>query len=106
LVATQQIGTAGAVDFGNYSTIYWPNFTNGGSDVPDRQVLEITTLTLNYFPGESAGVLGRADIAGRDAAQTAVWRLEIVYVEPKKTVHLVFQRRYGLKQAVTWRSDL
>ena len=64
------------------------------------------TLTLNYFPGESDGGLGRADIAGRDAAQTAVWRLlraPFYAAAQEDRTSSFFQRRYGLKQAVTWR---
>jgi hypothetical protein len=48
-------------------------------------------VTFNYFPA-GGGSLGRADISGRDSSGTAVWRLQIVYVEPKKTVHLTFPK--------------
>jgi hypothetical protein len=41
--------------------------------------------------------LGRADIAGRDSSGTSVWRLQIVYVEPKQTVHLTFPKALGLE---------
>jgi len=69
-----------------------------GSDgsVPANHTLEITTLTLNFFPKET-GTLGRADVAGRDVTGVSVWRLQIVYVEPKKTLHLVFPKALRLE---------
>lgn len=82
--------------------MFWvQGFAGDGSVVPDQHTLEITTLTLNYFPGTTGGNLGRADIAGRDAADlstgTSVWRLQVVYVEPKKTVHLTFPKPLRLE---------
>lgn len=67
---------------------FW-NWAAPNDIVPPRRVLEIETLTLNYFPS-GVGAVGRADIAGRDANNSAVWRVQIVYAEPRKTVHLPF----------------
>ena len=97
-----QVYSPQSVDFGDYVKMFWvQGFAGDGSVVPDRHTLEITTLTLNYFPGTTGGNLGRVDIAGRDAADlstgTAVWRLQAVYVEPKKTVHLTFPKPLRLE---------
>jgi hypothetical protein len=86
--AEQQVNSDVEAVFGNSSRLIWP----WGSDiVPPNKILEITTLSLAYFPTEG-GTVGRADIAGRDSSNTAVWRVQVVYVEPKKTVHLTFRR--------------
>src|SRR5260370_40454310 len=64
----------------------------GGKDdatVPKGMVLVISTLTFNFFP-KGTGTLGRAGITGRDSAGVAVWRLQNVFMEPKKTLHLPF----------------
>ena len=84
----QQVCSEQVVAFGRYETLFW-NWSGDNSKVPANFVLEIGAITLNYFP-TAGGYLGRADVAGRDAANTAVWRTQIVYVEPKKTVHLAF----------------
>jgi hypothetical protein len=90
-----QVYSPQSVDFGGYVKMFWvQDFTGDGSVVPEGYTLKISTLTLNFFPGNTAGTLGRADIAGRDAADlstgTAVWRIQTVYIEPKRTVHLTF----------------
>lgn len=90
-----QVYSSQEVDFGSYAKLFWvQGFDGDNSVVPANRTLEITTLTLNFFPKDTAGTLGRADISGRDTADlgtgTAMWRVQIVYVEPKKTVHLTF----------------
>jgi hypothetical protein len=94
----KQVYSSQAVDFGNYAKLFWiQGFDGDGSVVPAHRTLEVTTLTLNYFPKDTGGILGRADISGRDAAGTAIWRAQIVYVEPKKTVHLTFPKPLRLE---------
>jgi hypothetical protein len=92
-VAEQQVFSEHEATFGTYSKLFW-TWSGDNSVVPPNKVLIITTLTLDYFPS-AVGTVGRADIAGRDASGTAVWRLQVVYVEPKKTVHLPFP--HGLR---------
>jgi len=89
-----QVYSAQEVEFGNYVKVFFGDaFGGDGSVVPPNSMLEISTLTLNFFPTKE-GTMGRADIAGRNAANLgtgdAVWRLQVVYVEPKKTMHLTF----------------
>lgn len=84
----EQVYTSQEVDFGESAHLFWPSF--GGLAVPAHRILEITTLTLNYFPKDTGGILGRLGISGRDAADATSWCLQIVYVEPKKTLHLTF----------------
>ena len=68
--------------------------------VPANHTL-VTTLRINYFPKQTGGTLGRVDIAARNAAGigtgTAMWRLQAVYAEPKKTVHLTFPKALRLE---------
>lgn len=97
-----QVYSPQSVDFGDHAKMFWvQGFAGDGSVVPDEYTLEISTLTLNFFPGDTGGTLGRADIAGRDAADlnagTAVWRIEVVYIEPRKTLHLTFPRSLRLE---------
>ncbi len=98
----EQVYSSQEVDFGSYAKLFWvQGFDGDGSVVPAHRTLEITTLTLNYFPSDTGGTLGRADIAGRDAPDlstgTAIWRVQSVYVEPKKTVHLTFPQPLRLE---------
>lgn len=79
----------------NCELFFW-NWAAPNDKVPKGKVLEIETLTLNYFPA-GGGSVGRADVAGRDTNNSAVWRVQIVYVEPKKTTHLCFPRGLRLK---------
>ena len=89
-MAAQQVYSPQEVTFGNYVRMFWvQGFAGDGSVVPPHKTLEISTLTLNFFPS-SAGTIGRLDVSGRNEAGTAMWRLQAVYVEPKKTVHLTF----------------
>jgi hypothetical protein len=101
-MAEQQVYSPQEVDFGQYVKMFWvQGFPGDGSVVPPNHTLEITTLTINYFPKDTGGTLGRADIAGRDAADlgtgTAIWRLQVVYVEPRKTVHMPFPKALKLE---------
>jgi hypothetical protein len=92
-MAEQQIYSEVEAFFGKpYTKLSWGQFV----DVPPKKRLEITTLTLNYFP-DSGGTVGRADVCGRDVNNNAVWRLQIVYVEPHKTVHLAFPKALTLE---------
>jgi hypothetical protein len=89
-MSAQQVYSAQEVTFGNYVKMFWvQGFAGDGSIVPPHKTLEISTLTLNFYPS-SSGAIGRLDISGRNAIGTAMWRLSGVYVEPRKTVHLTF----------------
>jgi hypothetical protein len=92
---TQQVFSEGEVDFGGYQTLFW-NWSGENSKVPAKRVLELTTITLSYFP-TGTGTVGRADVSGRDSGGSAVWRLQVVYVEPKKTRHLTFPKGLQLE---------
>ncbi len=94
-MAEQQVFSEHEQAFGGYSSLGWG--WPGSPAVPPKKILEITTLTLDYFP-TGGGVVGRADIAGRDSTNTAVWRLQVVYVEPNKTVHLPFPNALKLEE--------
>jgi hypothetical protein len=101
-MAEQQVYSPQEVDFGQYIKMFWvQGFSGDGSIVPPNHTLEITTLTLHYFPKATGGTLGRVDISGRDAADlgtgTAIWRVQVVNVEPKKTVRLTFPKALQLK---------
>ncbi len=92
-----QVYSAQEVDFGHYVAMFWlSGGFGGGSVVPAGHMLEITTLTVNYFPKDTGGARGRLDIAGRDAANVgsgnAVWRFQVLYVEPHKTLILTSPR--------------
>src|SRR5262245_14314460 len=97
-MAEQQVFSEHQVFFGKpYEKLFWSWSGANNGDVPSRKVLEITTLTLNYFP-DGGGTVGQADIIGRSGSGgNAVWRLQIVYVEPKKTVHLPFPKALKLE---------
>jgi len=90
-----QVYSEQEVDFGGTVHFFW-NWAGSNDIVPPKKTLQIGTLTLNYFPA-GGGTVGRADVAGRDASNSAVWRVQIVYVEPKKTVHLTFPLGLSLK---------
>jgi|SRR6516164_252820 hypothetical protein len=94
-VQAVQVFSEQEVDFGGTVHFFW-NWAAPNDIVPPRRTLEVETLTLNYFPA-GGGAIGRADVAGRDATNSAVWRVQIVYVEPNKTVHLPFPRGLRLK---------
>ena len=98
----QQVYSSQEVDFGGYVKMFWvQGFGGDGSVVPANHTLEITTLTVNFFPKQTGGTLGRTDISGRDTPDlgtgTTMWRLQVVYVEPKKTVHLTFPKALRLE---------
>ena len=65
--------------------------------VPSGRTLSVNTATVSYFP-TGTGTVGRVDICGRDTADTAVWRLQCVYVAPNQTVHLPFPKGMLLEQ--------
>ncbi|HVS82792.1 MAG TPA: hypothetical protein VHE60_13765 [Pyrinomonadaceae bacterium] len=94
MATEQQVFSEHSVEFGKYDKTFW-NWSGDNSLVPAGKTLVITTLTLNYFPA-LGGKVGRADVAGRIGGSgavgtgNAVWRLQIIYVEPNKTVHLTF----------------
>ena len=93
----QQVYSSAEAQYGNYQVLFWVGgVLDGQSSVPDGYMLEITSLTLNYFP-EGEGVLGRADVAGRDANGTSIWRVQTVYVWPQQTVHLTFPKSLRLE---------
>ena len=79
--------------YGGYMQVPFPWGTN---KVPAQKILEIHTITLNYFPSGS-GTLGRADLIGRDANGNAAWRLQVVYVKPHETRHLTFPKGLRLE---------
>jgi hypothetical protein len=86
----QQVYSEAEVDFGQADhQMHWNWSGANNATVPPHYALEIGTITLNFFPA-SGGTLGRCDASGRDANGTAVWRVQIVYVEPQKTEHLPF----------------
>ena len=91
----QQVFSEVQVEYGNITKLSW-SWSGDNSVVPPNKILEITTLTLNYFPSEG-GTVGRADIAGRNSSGNAVWRLQVVYVHPKQTMHLPFPKALRLE---------
>jgi len=88
-MASQPVTSAAAVDIGKSTRLFWTGFAGDGSIVPPGHTLQITTLTLAFFP-KNDGVIGRANISGRDAGGTSVWSLQTVYVPPLTTIHLPF----------------
>jgi hypothetical protein len=59
-------------------------------DVPNGKILKVYTATLSYLPESPQGTVGRADLCGRNAQGSAIWRLQVVYVEKQRTLHLTF----------------
>jgi hypothetical protein len=95
-MAKQQVFSEQEVDFGNSQQILFWNWAGDNSTVPPDSILDVTTATFNYFPTGN-GSVGRADLCGRDSGNDAVWRFQIVYIEPLKTVHLTFPKGLMLK---------
>jgi hypothetical protein len=95
-MAQQQVYSEQEVAFGISQQALVFNWAGSGSVVPPASTLVVSTATFNYFPTGS-GVVGRADLSGRDSGGAAVWRLQVVYVEPKQTVHLTFPNGLQLK---------
>ena len=100
-MSAEQVYSSQEVTFGHYVSMFWvQGFAGNGSVVPPHKTLEISTLTLNFFPS-GGGTIGRLDISGRDAPDlstgTSMWRLQAVYLPPKKTVHLTFPIGLRLK---------
>ena len=95
-MARQQVFSEQEVDYGNsQQKLFW-NWAGDNSTVPPDSILDVTSATFNYFPANN-GSVGRADLCGRDSGNDAVWRFQIVYIEPKKTVHLTFPKSLMLK---------
>lgn len=93
-----QVYSETSVSHSNYANCQW-NW--GGGDnvvVPSKKTLSISSATFNYFPAGTGGVVGRADLAGRDASGYAVWRQKIVYVEEYQTVQLTFPQPLLLEE--------
>jgi hypothetical protein len=65
------------------------NWSGNNQVVPPNKILDITALTLSYFP-QGSGTVGRAGVNGRDANDSPVWRLQVLFVEKDKTLHLPF----------------
>jgi len=90
VLAREQVNSQCEVDFGRIVTCVWSGGMGSSfTFVPADITLQVTTATFAYFPA-GAGTVGRADLAGRDATGSVVWRTQIVYIDPKKTVHLTF----------------
>ena len=85
-----QVSSVLSVSVGASRILHW-NWTGraNNSDVPLKTVLDISTLTFNYFPLSGAANVARAVIDGRDSKGTLVWNVD-VYVEKEKTLHLPF----------------
>jgi hypothetical protein len=54
-----------------------------------KTVLDISTLTFNYFPSSGAANVARVVVDGRNSKGTLVWNVD-VYVEKEKSLHLPF----------------
>jgi len=91
----RQVFSEAEVDYGKYQTAFW-NWSGNNANVPTNCVLEVDTITLNYFPA-GGGSVGRADLVGRDSGGNAIWRLQVVYAEPQKTTHLTFPKGLRLE---------
>jgi hypothetical protein len=88
-MASQPLTSAAAVDIGQLRRLFWTGFAGDGSIVPPGHTLQITALTFAFFP-KNGGVIGRANISGRDAGGSSVWSLQTVYVPALTTIHLPF----------------
>jgi hypothetical protein len=89
VMGSQPVTSAAAVDIGQSIKLFWTGFSGDGSIVPPGHTLQITALTFAFFP-KNGGVIGRANISGRNAAGSSVWSLQTVYVPPLTTIHLPF----------------
>ncbi len=87
MATKQQVFSEQSVAFGTYLKFFW-TWPGDSSKVPASKRLDVISLTLSYFPA-GGGTVGNADLAGR-LNGNAVWRLQSVFVEPNKTVHLTF----------------
>jgi hypothetical protein len=87
----QQAWSDGGADYGAApAKVWWPAPPDQQfQDVPAGQLLKIYTATLSYLPESPQGTVGRIDICGRIAGD-AIWRLQVVYVEKQRTLHLTF----------------
>jgi hypothetical protein len=95
-MAEQQVVAITGVDFGLSRTMTWVGTAMSFDTVPSNKRLEITTLTLAYYP--KAGTVGSAEMYGQDSSLgPTVWKVQ-AYVEPKKTVHLPFPTPLRIEQ--------
>lgn len=85
----RQVWTAAEVNFGQAQVKTFWSWEGDNGRVPVDQVLEVTSVLLNYFPSPG-GSVGRCAIVGRDVAGSSQWRLDVVYVRPQHTTHLAF----------------
>jgi hypothetical protein len=88
-MASQPVTSAAGVNLGESSSLFWTGFAGDGSIVPPKHTLQITSLTFAFFPADG-GVIGRANISGRDSAGSSVWSLQTVFIPPLTTIHLPF----------------
>jgi hypothetical protein len=88
-MASQPVFSAASVDSGQSTKLFWPGFAGDGSTVPPGRTLQIAALTFAFFP-KNGGVIGRANISGRDSGGSSIWRLQTVYIPPLTTIHLTF----------------
>jgi hypothetical protein len=86
----QQVSSVLSVVAGASRILHW-NWTGraNNSNVPLKTVLDISTLTFNYYPSSGAANVARVVVEGGDSKGTLVWVVD-VYVEKEKTHHLPF----------------
>ena len=87
-----QVWADGGADYGSgpQKAIWLETPEQQFQDVPSGRVLRLYTATLSYLPESPQGTVGRADLCGRNAQGSAIWRLQVVYVEKQRTLHLTF----------------
>lgn len=88
-MAEKQVWSGLSVVAGQSRILYWTWGTANNSIVPLKTVLDISTLTFNYFPSSGAANVARVVVDGRDSKGTLVWNVD-VYVEKEKSLHLPF----------------
>ena len=88
----QQVWADGGADYGTMpqKAIWLLPPDQQFQNVPDGQTLRLYTATLSYLPESPQGTVGRADLCGRNAQGNAIWRLQVVYIEKQRTLHLTF----------------
>ncbi len=85
VVAQEQAWSGHSANSGEIGTFVW----SWGTSVPVRRFLDIYSATLTYFPAEG-GTIVKVGLDGRDVNGNAVWRLQAIYLEPQKTMHMTF----------------
>ena len=88
----QQAWADGGADYGTMpqKAIWLVTPGQQFQNVPNGKTLKVYTATLSYLPESPQGTVGRADLCGRNAQGSAVWRLQVVYIEKQRTLHLTF----------------